>query len=131
MNKPYVKTNYFDDDSVVINVGVTGQVNGGVLVAFKENVACDIASKMCMMPISNLDEISMSALCELGNMILGNAATVLSTKNYVVDITPPSIIQGKFHITGAFTQNICVPLTYEGDKVIELDISLREGKGND
>ena len=61
-------------------------------------------------------------------MILGNAATVLSTKGIFIDITPPSIIQGTFHIGSSFPQNICVPLIYDNDKMIEFDISLKEGK---
>lgn len=126
--KPYVKTTSFDNSSVVISLGVTGQVTGQVLIAFHNTVALDIASKMCMMPIAALDELSLSALSELGNMILGNAATVLSTKGIIIDITPPSIIQGNFLIAGSFAQNICVPLTYEDNKVIEFDISLKEGK---
>jgi chemotaxis protein CheX len=60
-------------------------------------------------------------------MMLGNAATLLSTKGILIDITPPSIITGNFYIGSSFAQNICVPLTYEGDKTIEFDISLREG----
>ena len=125
--KPYVKTTSFDESSVVISLGVTGQVSGQVLIAVHQNVACDIASKMCMMPITQLDDLSMSALSELGNMMLGNAATLLSTKGILIDNTPPSIITGNFYIGSSFAQNICVPLTYEGDKTIEFDISLREG----
>ena len=125
--KPYVKTSSFDESSVVISLGVTGQVSGQVLIAVHQNVACDIASKMCMMPITQLDDLSMSALSELGNMMLGNAATLLSTKGILIDITPPSIITGNFYSGRSFAQNICVPLTYEGDKTIEFDISLREG----
>ena len=123
---PYVKNTAFEDDSVVICIGVTGQIRGQVLLAFKNEVACDIASKMCMMTISELDELSMSALSELGNMILGNAATVLSTHGVIVDITTPSIIQGTFTIENTRVKNVCVPTTYDGDKLIEIDISLEE-----
>ena len=80
---------------------------------------------MCFQTITKLDELSLSALSELGNMILGNAATVLSTKGKIVDITPPSIIRGDFTLASAYTQNICVPLSYDDNKVIELDISLK------
>ena len=117
--KPYVKTTSFDSDYIVISLGVTGQIAGQVLLAFHNDVACDIASKMCMMPITALDELSLSALSELGNMILGNAATVLSTKGIFIDITPPSIIQGTFHIGSSFAQNICVPLIYDNDKMLK------------
>lgn len=123
---PYVKSGQFNQDSVVICLGVTGNIKGQVLLACRNEVACDIASKMCMMPITALDELSLSALCELGNMIFGNAATVLSTKNIIIDITPPTVIQGNFSIGNTFAQNICIPFTYDGNKVIEVDVSLKE-----
>lgn len=126
--KPYVKTTSFDDNSLVICLGVTGQIGGQVLIACSKSVACDIASKMCFMPINTLDELSLSALSELGNMILGNAATVLSTKNVIIDITPPMIIQGVFQMDRVYAQNICLPMNYEGDKLIEFDVSLTEAK---
>ena len=91
--KPYVKTTSFDSDYIVISLGVTGQIAGQVLLAFHNDVACDIASKMCMMPITALDELSLSALSELGNMILGNAATVLSTKGVFIDIICGVIVE--------------------------------------
>ena len=78
--KPYVKANTFEDNVLVICIGITGQVKGQVLIAVNNEVACELASKMCMMPVDKLDELSLSALSELSNMILGNAATVLSTK---------------------------------------------------
>lgn len=126
--KPYVKTTSFEPTSLVICLGVTGQIGGQVLIACHKDVACDIASKMCMMPITQLDELSLSALSELGNMILGNAATVLSTKNVIVDITPPMIIQGDFKMDRVYAQNICLPMTYEGNKVVEFDVSLTEAR---
>ena len=69
----------------MVNIGITGQLRGLVLLAMPKEVACDIASRMCFMTIEKLDEISLSALSELGNMIFGNAATVLSTKGIIVD----------------------------------------------
>ncbi len=125
--KPYVKSNSFDDTSVVICIGVTGQLGGQVLLACHRTVALDIASKMCRMPVAVLDELSMSALSELGNMVLGNAATVLSTKNVIIDITPPSIVQGNFTMSNIYAQNICIPMTYDGDKLIEFDVSITDG----
>lgn len=126
VGKPYVKPTEFDSESIVISIGVTGEVRGVVLLAFSVDVACDIASKMCFMPITQLDELSVSALSELGNMILGNAATVLSTKGIGIDITPPTIIQGDFKLSSAYAKNVCIPLAYDGGKIIELDISLKK-----
>lgn len=80
--KPYVKSNEFNNDNIVICVGVTGQLYGQVLLSFGSDTALDIASKMCMMPVTELNEFSMSALSELGNMILGNAAQYFQLRIY-------------------------------------------------
>lgn len=126
VGKPYVKPTEFDKESIVVSIGITGEIRGQVLLVFDTAVACDIASKMCFTQITQLDDLSISALSELGNMVLGNAATVMSTKGIGIDITPPSIIQGDFRLASAYAKNICIPLSYDEDKIIELDISLRK-----
>ncbi len=45
------------------------------------------------MPVTELDDMATSAISELGNMIMGNAATIFSTKGIVIDITPPTVCQ--------------------------------------
>ena len=45
---------------------------------------------MMGMPVTALDDMSASAINELGNMMMGNAATILSTKGIAMDITPPT-----------------------------------------
>lgn len=126
VGKPYVKTTEFDQSSVIILIGVTGEMRGQVIIAFSLDIACDIASKMIMMPITEMNELSMSAISELGNMILGNAATILSTKGIGIDITPPTLCRGTVSITTAYAKNICIPLYYEEGKCIELDIALKQ-----
>ena len=91
IGKPYMKNTIFAEDTVVIMIGVAGEMHGQVMITFSHEVACDIASKMCMMPITEMDDLSRSAICELGNMIMGNTATVFSTKGIGIDITPPSL----------------------------------------
>lgn len=125
VGRPYVKNMDFADDTVVIMIGVAGEMHGQVMIAFAHEVACDIASKMCMMPITQMDDLSKSAICELGNMIMGNTATVFSTKGIGIDITPPTLGIGKYSVHTGFSKNICIPLTYDGEKVIEFNIALK------
>ena len=91
VGKPYIRNNTFTSDSIVIMIGVTGEMQGQVMLAFKKPVALTIASKMMFMEVKELDEISTSAICELGNMIMGNASTAFSVKNIGIDITPPTM----------------------------------------
>lgn len=126
IGKPYIKTTDFLDDKLLIMVGVTGEMAGQVILCFPNAVALDIASKMCMMPLTEMNELAQSAICELCNMILGNAATVFSTKGIVIDITPPTMCKGtvSFKNSSSIT-NICIPLQYDADKVIEINVSIR------
>ena len=126
IGKPYVKETAFADDSVIIMIGITGEMRGQVMIVLSYTKALEIASKMMMgMPVEKLDEMSISAISELGNMIMGNAATIFSTKGILIDITPPTVCRGNLTIAQSFAQNICVPLS-GGDITIELDVVLHE-----
>lgn len=125
IGKPFIKDPVFMDRTLVILIGFTGRMRGQVMIAFEHDIACDIASKMIMMPVTELDEFAKSAISELGNMILGNAATIFSTKGIEIDITPPTIGNGSMVFSNTFAKNICVPLVYEDNKVIEVNIAIK------
>ena len=126
VGKPYVKQTAFADDSVIIMIGITGEMRGSVIIALTYNKALEIASKMMMgMPVTELDEMATSAISELGNMIMGNAATILSTKGVGIDITPPTLCRGNITITQSYTKNICIPLSGD-DITIELDVAVKD-----
>lgn len=124
MGKPSAKPTEFTQDSLIIIIGVTGEMKGQVLINFSNSVACDIASRMTMMQITQLDELGTSAICELGNMILGNTATIFYSNGIQIDITPPTTCRGNVSFNSSYSKNICVPLNYDGDKRIDINISI-------
>lgn len=124
IGKPYTKDTKFGEQSLLIMLGVTGKMKGQVILDFQNTVALDVASKMCMMPLDEMNDLAQSAVCELGNMILGNTATVFSTKGIGIDITPPTICSGPVTFSSMYAANICIPLIYEEDKVIEINVAL-------
>lgn len=124
IQKPVLKPASFDSDSWVIIVGVTGEMRGQVLIAMSGENACNIASKMCMMEVKQIDEFAASALSELGNMIMGNAATVFSSNNIGIDITPPTLSHGEVSFTSSYAKTLCVPLTMP-DGGLDLFLALK------
>ena len=80
---------------------------------------------MMGMPVAELDSMATSAISELGNMIMGNAATILSTKGIAVDITPPTFCHGSFSVSTAYTKDVCVPLLSDGETFVEVDIAIK------
>ena len=128
LGKIFLKDSPYSSDNIIIIVGITGKMRGQVMFCMNKNVAIHIAS--CMMggmTVTELDEISKSAISELTNMILGNTATILYNKGIGIEITPPSFLMGEnMQISPTKMKTICVPLLLEEDKQLEIDISVIE-----
>ena len=124
MGKPYIKQANYEEETVTINIGITGEIKGQTIMAFPKAVACFVASRMMMMPVTELDDISKSAISELGNMIMGNAATIFSTKQIGIDITPPVMIIGSVEIS-TVTSNVCIPIHLDERNSMEINVSLK------
>lgn len=107
-----------DGEPMFIMLGITGEMTGQVCIVFDLEVAKDIASRMMMgMPVPEIDEMAKSALSELGNMIMGNAATLLSNAGVLIDITPPTLGTGNAKIASPNMTCIKVPLLYDGGEL--------------
>ncbi|NLL05657.1 MAG: chemotaxis protein CheX [Clostridiaceae bacterium] len=128
LGKVSLKNSPFVSDSVVIIVGLTGKIRGQAVFSMTKKVALDIASAMMGgMKVNELDEISKSAISELTNMILGNAATLLYAKGIGIEITPPSFLMGdNLQISPTKMKTICVPLLFNNEDKMEIDISVIE-----
>lgn len=128
LGKVYVKTSPCAGASISIVIGLIGDIKGQVVFSMDKKVGCKIASHMMMgMPVDQLDEISKSAISEAANMILGNAATMLSSKNISVDITPLALFEGKdMQVSTPNMKTICIPINISSDEKIELEIAVIE-----
>lgn len=127
IQKPVLKEASFSSDTWVIIIGVTGEMRGQVLLAMSETSACSIASKMCMMDVKAIDDFASSALSELGNMIMGNAATVFSSNGIGIDITPPTLSHGEVSFTTNYAKSLCVSMNFvDGSGGIDLFLALKQ-----
>lgn len=109
---------------VVIIVGIVGAIKGNVVYVLDFESAKKIASTMMMgMPISELDEISQSALSELTNMLTANAATVFATLGIPVDISTPTLLYGD-NIAIKMSSNQVLSIQLLADEIpIEVNIA--------
>ncbi|QSF44264.1 chemotaxis protein CheX [Paenibacillus tianjinensis] len=110
------------DNHIWIQVGMTGQLSGDIVFGIAEQVALKIVSAMMGgYPIAEMDEMGQSAISELGNMISGNASTILSNQGVTVDITPPKLM--KLESMSVFPRRaLSIPLLMDG--IGELDIQV-------
>lgn len=127
VGKPSVRQNPFPTKEIVIILGITGDIKGQAVFSLSEDMAMKIASGMMMgMPVTEIDEMAKSALSELGNMIMGNSATLLFNQGVTIDITPPSLVKGNsIEISSAGMETILVPLVSTIGEV-EFDIAMKQ-----
>lgn len=125
LGKVYLKTAPYKSEEIIIMVGLTGKIRGQAIFSMSKEFGAKVASCMMMgMQVAEFDEMSKSAISELANMIMGNAATLLYNRGISIDITPPSLLTGEnIEITHNKMKTICIPLLIGEDK-IELDISM-------
>ncbi len=128
VGKAYVKSVPYKGDGVVVLIGLTGTIQGNVSISLKKSLACNIASAMMGgMPVPDLDEIAKSAVSELCNMILGNAASIFSRNNIEIDITPPTMLTGEnIEVSPSISVIVSIPLEFENGEKLEIDISYKE-----
>ncbi|MNO41071.1 CheY-P phosphatase CheX [compost metagenome] len=110
------------DNHIWIQVGMTGQLSGNIIFGIAEQVALRMVSIMMGgYVITEMDEMGQSAISELGNMISGNASTILYNQGVSVDISPPQIMKLE-SMSFLPRRALSIPLLMDG--VGEMDIQV-------
>jgi chemotaxis protein CheX len=123
-----VRSATFTTQQVSIAIGVTGGVEGHAVHGMSLVTATKIAAAMSGMPAMTFDEMASSAIGELGNMISGNAATLLSEAGYECKITPPTVVRGTDVEISTSTPALVVPLHTDFGRM-EINVALTESQG--
>ena len=82
-------------EDITAFIGVTDRLEGNVFYGFKRSAARSILTIMLGKPPAGMDQMALSALGELANMITGNAAIGLAGAGFSMNLTPPTLIQPK------------------------------------
>lgn len=119
------KSSIVSTKNVVAMVGVTGDLRGFITINLDTEFAKKIASNMMGgMEVVELNELSRSAISELGNMIMGRVSTAFDNKGIRIDITPPSLMTGE-DITLSVSNLPLLSIKFIYDKYdLDFDISI-------
>ena len=129
LGKVYVKTAPYVSKEVSVIIGIVGDLQGEVVFTMDESCGLYLASKiMAGFEVKGLDDMSISAIKEIGNMISGNAASALFSHGTKVDITTPTFFKGTqgdvYSFANPGSKLICMPIHLEGEQVLEIDLHL-------
>lgn len=112
LGKVYLKKSPFQEYTV--NIQMNGQVNGTFALVMDDDTAVKIVSHMTGKKVSRMDEIAVSAIGELGNMIMGNTCTLYSKKGLHTNISTPKVIKGEDEVFNKPVV-VCIPILLNDD----------------
>lgn len=110
IEKPSIIAEPFDQNGIGVLIGLTGDISGRILIDSDEATIGNIGEKMFGMALEG--EMLQSFSGELGNMLAGNLATILTKHKIEMDITPPTIMSGNSKIYG-FDKAFRLPVLIE------------------
>ncbi len=79
---------------VTVVIGITGRLTGIAVYGMSEEMAMGIVGKMMGGPIDELDDMAISGIAEMANVITGHATTLLTAMGLHCDISTPTVILG-------------------------------------
>ena len=116
---------FVERKGVTIIVGLTKDLRGNGAYNMSKETAMKMASTMMMgMPVVDLDDLVQSTICELTNMVTGNAATNFASMGLNVDISPPSFIVGEKFKTKVSNKIFLIIEVMVDSMPIEINIGL-------
>jgi chemotaxis protein CheX len=115
----------YTSDEVTAVVAVTGEVAGMVMFAMAESTARAMVSKMMGQDFPELDALAQSGIAEIGNVITGRAAMLLSEAGFPSDLAPPMLLIGRETMISTLdVQRLVIPMETEFGN-IEVQVALK------
>src|ERR1700694_768594 len=115
----------YTSNEVTAVVAVTGEVAGMVLFAMDEATARGMVSKMMGQDFPELDALAQSGIAEIGNVITGRAAVLLSEAGFTSELAPPMLIVGRGSMISTLdVQRLVIPMVTDFGK-IEIQVALK------
>ena len=99
---------------VTVVIGITGRLTGIAVYGMPSSMAMEIVGRMLGSQVTELDDMTLSGIAELGNVITGHATTLLSGLGLVCDISPPILLLGAgSRLSTMSIQRLVIPLNTE------------------
>lgn len=119
----------YTSDEVTAVVGVTGAVQGMVMFSMAEATARGMVGVMMGQEFPEFDALAQSGIGEIGNVITGRAAVLLSEAGFPSDLAPPMLIVGRGTMLSTLdVQRLVIPLETQFGP-IEVQVALKESAG--
>ena len=90
-----IKKEMYTGYDISLLVEMSGDANGRIVMSMEPRVSLELSETMMGSPVDSFEKQAQSAISELLNIIIGNALTQLSDKNYDIRFSPVSLFFNK------------------------------------
>ncbi|WP_166786737.1 chemotaxis protein CheX [Jeotgalibacillus salarius] len=122
-SNPSVLTKPYEQEQIAVLIGMTGQLKGNILIDGEKQHFSSLGNTMYGMYLE--DDMLISFIGEIGNMIAGNLTTYISSEGVEMDITPPSVMSGSTTLHN-YAQAIHLPFKAEGVGNFSILVSIQQ-----
>ncbi len=107
-------------------IGIVGQLTGMAMYGMSEATALAIVGQLMGSPVEEMDDLALSGIGEMANVITGCATTLIAQLGLDIDIAPPVLLQGAgSRVSTAGIQRLVVPLVTDFGTV-EAQLAVKE-----
>ena len=115
----------YTSDDVTAVIAVTGDIAGMVMFAMTEKTARAMVSRMMGQEFRKFDSLAQSGIAEIGNVITGRAAVLLSEAGFASELAPPMLLVGRSTLISTLdVQRLVIPLETDVGR-IEIQVALK------
>jgi chemotaxis protein CheX len=106
-------------------IGITGDIEGRVIMDIDAATATAIASALVGTPVSPHDEAVKEAIFELANLVIGNAVTTLNDQGFRFKINPPAAHVDEKGLSGSEDTEALVMALETPSGTVYMNIAMR------
>lgn len=116
---------YRYEGDINVFMGILGDINGQVVMTLDNRTGKILTSDMLGgMEITDVDELVISAVGEMCNMIMGNACLNISSESTNIDITPPTVISDNIFPQSTVKPSYSISLQLEDLEAIDFNVAI-------
>jgi chemotaxis protein CheX len=106
-------------------VAISGEIEGRVIVDIEPETALRVARQLAGEELGDSDELVRETVCELANLVIGNAVTTLNDRGFQFKVHPPEFHASVEGLKGSEDTEALVLSFDTGNSRVYVNIAIR------
>ena len=91
----------YESQGLAARVRISGEIEGRVIVDVEPETALRVANQLAGAELTACDELVRETVCELANLVIGNAVTTLNDRGFQFKVHPPEFESSPVGLQGS------------------------------